>query len=305
MSTDICCIFVRPLYTLKVVFKQPLKDILMKHLFVSDMDGTLLGSDSRVSPVSADIISRLSRSGVPITVATARTPASVEVLLADTLISVPAIVMTGAALWDCASGRYLRPVLLPPDALVSALGLFARHGINPFVYSLDGDSMLTVTHVPEMNRWETAFYQERRMLKRKRFVFGYDDGASSGESAILVFGMDEAFKIETLADELRRDARLSVSCYRDIFNPAVANIEVFAAGVSKAAAIRSLASEIGADRITVYGDNLNDLPMFGIADDAVAVANAVPEVLASARRIIGPNTADSVALDILRVSQYD
>ena len=77
----------------------------MKHLFVSDMDGTLLGSDSRVSPVSADIISRLSRSGVPITVATARTPASVEVLLADTLISVPAIVMTGAALWDCASGR--------------------------------------------------------------------------------------------------------------------------------------------------------------------------------------------------------
>ena len=45
--------------------------------------------------------------------------------------------------------------------------------------------------------------------------------------------------------------------------------------------------------------------MFGIADDAVAVANAVPEVLASARRIIGPNTADSVALDILRVSQYD
>ena len=95
----------------------------MKHLFVSDMDGTLLGSDSRVSPVSADIISRLSRSGVPITVATARTPASVEVLLADTLISVPAIVMTGAALWDCASGRYLRPVLLPPDALVSALAI--------------------------------------------------------------------------------------------------------------------------------------------------------------------------------------
>lgn len=42
-------------------------------LYVSDMDGTLLGADSRVSELSREIISGLSRQGHNITVATART----------------------------------------------------------------------------------------------------------------------------------------------------------------------------------------------------------------------------------------
>ncbi|MBO5455761.1 MAG: HAD hydrolase family protein, partial [Muribaculaceae bacterium] len=46
-----------------------MKNILEKRLFISDMDGTLLGSDSKVSAESAEIISRLSHEGAMITVA--------------------------------------------------------------------------------------------------------------------------------------------------------------------------------------------------------------------------------------------
>ena len=63
------------------------------------MDGTLLGADSRLSNTSARIISDLTRRGANITVATARTPATVEMILADAEPSLPAIVMTGAAMW--------------------------------------------------------------------------------------------------------------------------------------------------------------------------------------------------------------
>jgi len=277
----------------------------INHLFVSDMDGTLLDDDSRVSPESARIISDLSRRGALVTVATARTPASVGELLADTYTSVPAVVMTGAALWDRSSERYIHPVLLPAGVLPEIVRVFVDNGVNPFVYLLDADDMLTVFHSPGMNGHEERFYADRRMLKRKRFVF--ENPASAGDfsdrRAILLFGMDEAAKIYAVAEGLRRDSRLSVSCYRDIFNPSVANVEVFGAGVSKAAAIRRLAGMVGADRITVYGDNLNDLPMFSVADDSVAVANAVPEVLAAADRRIGRNTDNAVALDIMRI--YD
>ena len=71
------------------------KSEFMKTLYVSDMDGTLLGTDSRVSCETAEIVSGLSRCGTAITVATARTPATVDVLLEDTYTSIPAIVMTG------------------------------------------------------------------------------------------------------------------------------------------------------------------------------------------------------------------
>jgi len=45
----------------------------------------------------------------------------------------------------------------------------------------------------------------------------------------------------------------------------------------------------------VFGDNLNDLPMMAVADVAVAVENALPEVKAKADVVIGPNTDDAVA----------
>lgn len=67
--------------------------------------------------------------------------------------------------------------------------------------------------------------------------------------------------------------------------------------------MRILARQVGAERITAYGDNINDLPILNIADDAVAVENAVPEVKAVASRVIGPNTSDAVAVDIRRESE--
>lgn len=274
----------------------------MRQLFVSDMDGTLLGPDSKVSAESARIITGLSRRGIPVTVATARTPATVAELLADTETIVPAIVMTGAALWDRTTGRYLQPELLDVALLPTVLGIFAEEGVDPFVYVLDDEDFLNVYHGPEMNACERKFYEDRRMLSRKRFVL--TDASRvliPRPGTILIFGMGDACRIEAAAERLRAVSGLSVSCYRDIFNHDIANIEVFGAGVSKANAIRRLAAQIGAERVTVYGDNLNDLPMFEVADEAVAVANAMPEVLAKADRVIGSNAESAVAKDMLRL----
>jgi hydroxymethylpyrimidine pyrophosphatase-like HAD family hydrolase len=52
---------------------------------------------------------------------------------------------------------------------------------------------------------------------------------------------------------------------------------------------------MGVERVVVFGDNLNDLSMFEVADLAVAVDNALPEVKAAADVVIGANTTDAVA----------
>lgn len=116
----------------------------MKKLYISDLDGTLLGTDSKVSDKSARIISELSRRGVAITVATARTPATVDVLLNDVETDIPAIVMTGAALWDRKTHRYIAPVLLPTDVSARAVEAFGAEGVNPFVYILGNTGKLEV-----------------------------------------------------------------------------------------------------------------------------------------------------------------
>jgi hydroxymethylpyrimidine pyrophosphatase-like HAD family hydrolase len=53
--------------------------------------------------------------------------------------------------------------------------------------------------------------------------------------------------------------------------------------------------QFGADRLVVFGDNNNDLPMFRIADESYAVSNAIPAVLAAATGVIGSHDNDVVA----------
>lgn len=84
----------------------------------------------------------------------------------------------------------------------------------------------------------------------------------------------------------------NVNVYSDPRIPDVKLIEIFADGVSKASTLKD---RFRWDRLVVFGDNINDLPMMAVADVAVAVGNAVPEVKEAADMVIGPNTSDSVA----------
>lgn len=274
----------------------------MKTLYVSDMDGTLLGADSKISPQSASIISDLSRRGVLITVATARTPATVSTLLADTYTTIPAIVMTGAALWNRRTGAYSELHYIPENLA----GIVEREcdaaGLCPFVYTMpdDGTGIMQVYHTQaQLNSIEEEFQRERSDLPLKRFNLGTKAPDGVRGRKILYFAMGTHDGIFDAGRRLAERTDCAVSYYPDIFNPDLALLEVFAPGVSKASAILSLKRQLGADRLVVFGDNLNDISMLSLADKGVAVENAVPQVKAAADCVIGPNTSDAVARYIL------
>lgn len=272
----------------------------MKHLFVTDMDGTLLNEHSKVSPTSAKIISDLSRQGALITVATARTPATVEPLLEDTYTSLPAIVMTGAAMWDRNNRSYVNTHPIDGDADRKLLAVMRSEGIEPFVYTFfDGDPLLHVFRNSPLSDNDIRFMDERRVSGLKEFHI--DRPMPEGGHTMLLFAMGPRERIFAAADKIRALRICSVSAFTDIFGEDTGILELFAPGVSKASAVQALKSQTGADRLIVYGDNLNDLPMMAVADESVAVANALPEVKAAATRVIGPNTADAVARDIMQV----
>ena len=71
-----------------------------KTLYISDLDGTLLNSQSQVSAASRDMLNRLiADNDINFSIATARTPAPVVQLMHGIDSSLPYIVMTGAAMW--------------------------------------------------------------------------------------------------------------------------------------------------------------------------------------------------------------
>lgn len=266
-------------------------------LYITDMDGTLLGTDSKVSATSAAILAELSRQGAKVTVATARTPATVVPLLRDCRLHVPAIVMTGAAFWNWDNGgRFVDAQYIGEDDYKTLDEVLAAARVHPFRYIKDEDNeTLTVFHAREMNAAEQDFYDARATLPKKRFELEREPCGDERRRCMLCFAMGGYKAIERVARIVEARTHCAVSFYPDTYDRSIALLEIFGAGVSKASAVRRLRANTGARRVVVFGDNLNDLPMMRCADVAVAVANALPEVKAAADIVIGANSEDAVA----------
>lgn len=266
---------------------------MKKTLYISDLDGTLLNSRAEVSEKSKAIISRLiTEKNILFSVATARTPATVVRMLDGIENRLPYIVMTGAAMWNngLVNRRYIRPEEV--DYLLEAC---RKAGVRPFVYSFDG-SGLVAYHSPEMNDYEREFVVQRQKSVYKRFVFVDELPEEARQSTMLLFvsGCPEVLGVayrQAQADGLP----CTMSYYYDTYQPTVGFFEIMAEGASKAAALKSLVAETGAERVVVFGDSANDLSMREVADLFIAPANADEKVKAVADEVIGTNDDDSVA----------
>ena len=263
-------------------------------LYVSDLDGTLLNSSSEISEATAKIINELIAKGAWFTVATARTPATVEQLLAKINTNIPYIVMAGAAIWSHNTQEYVFTNPLRSDVVEKVCTLCLKHGIRPFVYRRHGNR-LGVHHFGDMSHQEAAFVGERIHLSLKQFYLADQNYAEGEDEALLILSINDFDKLHSIYREVVKNVPCSSVCYHDIFDPKTAIFETYAQGSTKAHAIRLLADSLGARRIVVFGDNLNDLPMLEIADYSVAPANALEEVRAKVDEVVGINDNDSVA----------
>lgn len=274
----------------------------MRPLYITDLDGTLLDADGNLSARSASIITDLSREGALISVATARTPATVVNILADAYTTADLVVMTGAGLWNRPGRRFDHLDLLPPDDVRMMIPRIGQAGIHPFCYTLAPDGAhIDVFHAArELTPAEARFVELRAHLELKTFHLAQTCPEALADRVILLFAMGPYDAIAAVADDLRSRSDCYISYYKDTYAPDLWLLEIFAPGVSKAAGIERLRRRLGADTVIAFGDNLNDIPMLRAADIAVAVDNALPEVKAVAHHVIGPNTDDAVALFIER-----
>lgn len=276
-------------------------------LYISDLDGTLLDPCGKISQTSATLINHAIARGALFSVATARTPATVSMLLSGLNLNIPLVVMTGAALWDIRTGRYSDQQYFNASQVGRIIEAYGHpEGGGGFLYTLasrpEGKDLMEIYHIGPLNELERNFMEERLDSPYKKFFVpesGMSEVPEKIENAVLFFGIQPNATATAILEQLRKIEGINPMFYHDWFSDRFAEIEAFPSGATKAKAIRRLAMKVGAERIVVFGDNLNDLSMMEIADWSVAVANAVDEVKYAADETIGSNSADAVARYIL------
>jgi len=271
-------------------------------LYVSDLDGTLLGPDSLITRRSALMLNKAISHGALFTVATARTPATVISLLEGVNMRLPAVVMTGAALYNLSQRHFSRVCCFPAGVVEELIPLYRKHGVATFIYTIGAD-MLHVYHIGALNDFEKQFIAERDGSPVKAFhVPGHGESELPGQldNTVLLFSVQPWDEAYALYSEIRHSrVPCTPLCYHDAFGPDWGELEIFGPQTNKADAVEAIASDTGAGRIVAFGDNVNDMPLFELADEGIAVANAIGPLKDIATDIIGPNADDAVASFIL------
>lgn len=267
----------------------------MKTLYMTDLDGTLLRPDQTISPHSVEILNRLAGEGCLFSVCTARSLIGLQMLnLEQVHFTAPMVLMNGAMVYDFSCKKVVDQAAMAPAVVAHVLAICARHGKNPFVYRVEGDRVLAC-YTTLTSDGERDFLRSR--LDRFPELFCRQQEYDATKAAIYFSMQDSKECLQGIrADLMREEPAVSSTIYKDNYLPDNWYLEVFDRHAGKDNGALRVKERTGAERLVVFGDNNNDLPMLRVADVACVVENGVEEARAQADVIIGRNDEDGVAL---------
>ena len=243
------------------------------HLVVTDLDGTLLDSASRLGGANRRSLEALARNGTVRAVATGRSLYSARTVMAADFPIDYLVFSSGAGIVSWADGRLLRSRTMAPDVVSGlvarlrtlALDFMVHHAVPDthcfhFLRSSDGDN-------PDF---------ERRIERYDRFSQGWRDDLAGEVDASQLLVIEPPGSVPHLDLLAREFEDVHVVRTTSPLDHASTWIELFPAGVSKSHAADWVRTRHGIDRArtTAVGNDYNDLDMLEWAGRAYVVSNA-------------------------------
>ena len=111
----------------------------MKTLFVTDLDGTLLTKEERVSEYSREKLNRMIERGLMFTYATARSYESAQKAVAGLELNIPVVLYNGGLIYHPKTGETLNAVLFNDEDKSYIYSVLRAHNIQPFVFGVTSD----------------------------------------------------------------------------------------------------------------------------------------------------------------------
>lgn len=263
-------------------------------LYVSDLDGTLLNDEQKINDKSVGILNDLIGRGLHFSIATARSLDSAWKIIKPLKLKMPFILHNGVFVHDTATSRNILSNFLDNGVSAEILDYLEQNGFSPFLFTSNENTGNKVFYKGIYNKGQEYYVDNRLANGDKRFheVDNLKPFLDQKITTIVLIGdtgLDSAFHY------LKGKYDLTFHYTIDIYTNDPW-LEITHKKANKRDALQFLKNYTHADELIVFGDNLNDLPMFEISDYSYAVKNANEQVLKAATGVIESNTNDGVAL---------
>jgi 5-amino-6-(5-phospho-D-ribitylamino)uracil phosphatase len=264
-------------------------------LYISDLDGTLLQSDSTFPDDYKKRLNQMIDMGLRFTIATARNYDSAHPILKGLNLNLPVILFNGVYLADFNTGNILEHSdFIKPEVVQRMLELALPKGIDPFIYTFGRNHQLYYLNAtnPGSQAYIKSLEGDRRLCQVPRFDF---QGEEKISGFLLIDTHDRLQSIYNLLDEKYFD-HLNLYFAEDVSMKGYFWLQSFHREASKGNMVEILAKkmQVSLENVVVFGDYLNDIDMFRIAGHAVAMENALQEVKDIANETIGSNAQGAV-----------
>jgi hypothetical protein len=269
-------------------------------LVALDVDGTLVDSRGRVSDRLKRALLQLAERGVRAVLCTGRRWRTAwEVLQEIEHAHVVAVSCAGALIKDGSNQRTLHTTAMPRAAARRVAAAMRAEGLVPFVLMdvpLEGRELL----ISEADHERASALPYIRA--NAEFVEYYEgEFPRLSEEPIEVYTMDDVSRVRPVERALQD--RLSgigtaTAMLQARYGPTQWALEVHDPAATKWNGLCWLLERwrIPAEQVVAVGDDVNDIPMLRAAGLSFAMANAVPEAKAAARRLTASNDEDGAYL---------
>ncbi|MFS0821179.1 Cof-type HAD-IIB family hydrolase [Bacillus sp. 1P02SD] len=277
-------------------------------LIASDLDGTLLNEDSKVSAANVRAIQKAMEKGVEFVVVTGRSYDAAKMPLEEVGITCPIITLNGASSFDI-NGNILRDI--PMDKLVCKKVYTACHNGEMYTEFFTNKGLFSFGRdrfIDRMTRWWKTVNPDltdeeinqriefRFQNESVQFVEDYEQLEALKDLKIykLLSFAEEEKSYQQVYTELKDEAGVVIT------SSGYLNLEFNHPEAKKGLALQELAKGMGIDMRDVMsmGDNLNDKSMLEMAGRGVAMGNADPEILNLCKYTTKTNEEDGVAFAI-------
>jgi len=263
-------------------------------LYVTDLDGTLLNSNSKLTDESYEILQPLIDKGLNFTLASARSHNSILDIVSPLKVNLPILCHNGTFIYDPKEKEFIHMVTLPYEDIECIIDMAQIHGLNPFIYTLKNNTP-HVFYSKLESFAEKTYFKTRMEMDDKRFVHDVDYELYKEEDAFYISLVGPYDPLSEVVKQYTEVEGVEVTLTQDIYHENFWWAEIMPMKAGKGNGIEFLRKKYNIKNIVCFGDNHNDISMFEKADYGVCVENAVSELKAIAKEEIGSNNDTSVA----------
>lgn len=262
----------------------------------------MLRSDATLSDYTRKVLAEGLAQGHMISYATARSFISSWNIVSAIPWRYPVLLYNGALLYDPVLRRKIDGRFLSADVTEAWIRVGKAFGFSPLVFALGADEREWVLHERLQREGERRFYASRPGDPRFKEVESLENGLPPFPMMLTYIGLPEELQPLMEAGLRSFGSEVHVNFMPDSYISGHYFLEISHPLANKRDGLELWARHVGCapGQITVFGDNLNDVPLFERAGFRIAVANAHPTLKSMADAVTGANDEDGVAAYLAR-----